>query len=259
MLKMNITIITWPFFQCFEVPKSTSKDGWLVLGRAEDIRTTCLDASHGNSHVFHGTWISLTIWKWWFSICQTVRSPEASRGYGNSMKSLSWKKDDLEERSPYVRTSGLKEAGCHCVAHGTSKQCVDYSNESVSFSVTFEWAMNNSVLWHWDRFGIVNHWCFQDFQGDKLTKVQLDSLDSNKEVLMFQSFPVTWKLQGFGSSSTEIPIGDFRGWIVSRWENHQQSAQRRCGRSRSGPSPLPRLASQDLTIRRFDLPSGKLT
>ena len=54
------------------------------------------------------------------------------------MKSLSWKKDDLEERSPYVRTSGLKEAGCHCVAHGTSKQCVDYSNESVSFSVTFE-------------------------------------------------------------------------------------------------------------------------
>jgi hypothetical protein len=33
------SIITWPFFQCFEVPKSTSKDGWLVLGRADDIRT----------------------------------------------------------------------------------------------------------------------------------------------------------------------------------------------------------------------------
>eukprot|EP00435_Cladocopium_sp_Y103_P074523 s357_g49.t1 len=33
-------------------------------------------------------------------------------------------------RAEDIRISGLKEAGCHCVAHGTSKQCVDYSNES---------------------------------------------------------------------------------------------------------------------------------
>eukprot|EP00434_Breviolum_minutum_P030487 symbB.v1.2.026959.t1/scaffold2733.1/size72009/2 len=29
-----------------------------------------------------------------------------------------------------IRISGLKEAGCHCVPHGTSKQCLNYSDES---------------------------------------------------------------------------------------------------------------------------------
>ena len=127
-------IITWPFFQCFEVPTSTSKDGWLVLGRADDIRTTCLDASHGNS-MDHGYRSRSENGDFpYVKVLGHQRHPEAM----GIQTSLSWKKDDLEERSPYVRTSGLKEAGCHCVAHGTSKQCVDYSNESVSFSVTFE-------------------------------------------------------------------------------------------------------------------------
>ena len=37
------------------------------------------------------------------------------------------------------RSSGLDKAGCRCVAHGKSKQCINYEDESATFSVKPVW------------------------------------------------------------------------------------------------------------------------
>lgn len=117
-----------------------------------------------------------------------------------------------------ARISGLKEAGCHCVPHGTSKQCLNYSDESAGFSVEGlkQARRNRRQETHLNLLEQVITWVQRRFFVD----------------------------QGLGSPSAEVPSGRLCGWILSKWKHHvwRIAWHWRCGRFGFGTSPLPYLS-----------------
>lgn len=117
-----------------------------------------------------------------------------------------------------ARISGLKEAGCHCVPHGTSKQCLNYSDESAGFSV-------------------------EGLKQARRSRRQETHLNTLEQVITWvqRRFFVD---QGLGSPSAEVPSGRLCGWILSKWKHHMWRItwHWRCGRFGFGTSPLPYLS-----------------